>query len=167
MIAARQAQAAGFISVAGAGQSADKVIRDQLQAQPQLVKDAAFPILDQLAQGKAVADVNPMLAALFRPSVQPYLISWFKYDPQAELRKLTVPVLLVQGTQDMQVSLNEVQLLAAAAPKSKLVEVQNMNHVLKETTSDRTANFSTYSNPTLPLASQLMPAVVAFVKSVK
>ncbi|GGK69426.1 alpha/beta hydrolase [Rufibacter glacialis] len=167
MMAARQAKADGFISVAGVGQTADQVIREQLQAQPQQVKDAAFPILDQLAQGKAVTEVNPMLAALFRPSVQPYLISWFKQDPQAELRKLTVPVLLVQGTQDLQVSRQEVQLLAAASPKSKLVEIENMNHVLKETTPDRTANFSTYANPTLPLAPPLMPAVVAFVKSIK
>ncbi|ALJ01547.1 alpha/beta hydrolase [Rufibacter tibetensis] len=167
MIAARQGQADGFISVAGVGQTADKVIREQLQAQPPMVKDAALPILDQLAQGKAVTEVNPMLAALFRPSIQPYLISWFKYDPQAELRKLTVPVLLVQGTQDLQVSRNEVQLLAAASPKSKMVEVENMNHVLKETTADRNANFSTYSNPTLPLAAPLMPPVVAFVKTLK
>ncbi|WP_181306507.1 alpha/beta hydrolase [Rufibacter sp. XAAS-G3-1] len=167
MIAARQAQADAFISVAGAGQSADKIIRQQLQMQPKVVTDAAFPILDQLVQGKAVAEVNPMLASLFRPSVQPYLISWFKYDPQAEIRKLTIPVLLVQGNQDLQVSMQEAQLLAAAAPKSKLVEVENMNHILKETSSDRNANFSTYSNPTLPLASPLMPAVVTFVKSVK
>ncbi|MFB9861920.1 alpha/beta hydrolase [Rufibacter immobilis] len=167
MMAARQAQADGFISVAGAGQSADKIIREQLQAQPPMVKDAAFPILDQLAQGKAVTDVNPMLAALFRPSVQPYLISWFKYDPQTEIKKLNVPILLVQGTQDLQVSTHEAQLLAAAAPKSKLVEIEHMNHVLKETSADRATNFGTYANPSLPLATPLMPAIVTFVKTIK
>ncbi|WP_205501055.1 alpha/beta hydrolase [Rufibacter psychrotolerans] len=167
MIAARQAKADGFISLAGAGQPADKVIRQQLMMQPKMVTEAAYPILDQLVQGHTVAEVNPMLASLFRPSVQPYLISWFKYDPQAEIRKLTVPVLVVQGNLDLQVTTNEATLLATAAPKSKLVEVENMNHVLKETTMDLKANMATYSNPTLPLASKLMPEVVGFVKGIK
>ncbi|WP_210488658.1 alpha/beta hydrolase [Rufibacter aurantiacus] len=167
MIAARQAQADAFISIAGAGQSADKVIRQQLQGQPPMVKEAAFPILDQLAQGKAVPEVNPMLAALFRPSVQPYLISWFRYDPQTEIAKLKIPVLVVQGTADLQVSVQDANYLVGAAAKGKLVTVENMNHVLKETTSDRNANISTYSNPTLPLAAPLIPALVTFVKAVK
>ncbi|MBC3540212.1 alpha/beta hydrolase [Rufibacter sediminis] len=167
MLAVRQAKADGFISLAGPGQSADEVIRQQLLAQPPMVADAALPILDQLVQGKAVPEVNPMLASLFRPSIQPYLISWFKYDPQAELRKLTVPVLLVQGKEDLQVSGREIQLLAAAAPKAKLEEIDRMNHVLKETSADRSANIAAYSNPTLPLAPALMPALVSFVKSVK
>ncbi|WP_246850176.1 alpha/beta hydrolase [Rufibacter roseolus] len=167
MIAARQAHADAFISIAGAGQSADKIIRQQLQGQPPMIQVAAFPILDQLAQGKAVPEVNPMLASLFRPSVQPYLISWFRYDPQAEMAKLKIPVLVVQGTADLQVSMQDANYLAGAAAKGKLVTVDNMNHVLKETTSDRSPNISTYSNPTLPLAAPLMPALVTFVKSVK
>ncbi|WP_197088646.1 alpha/beta fold hydrolase [Rufibacter radiotolerans] len=153
--------------MAGAGQSADKVIRQQLAPQPQMVKDMAFPVLDQLVLGQTVTDVNPMLAALFRPSVQPYLISWFKLDPQVEIKKLTQPVILVQGTQDLQVSTNEAQLLAAAQPKARLLEVKGMNHVLKETTADRSNNLAAYSNPTLPLAPALLPALVTLVKTIK
>ncbi|RNI30484.1 alpha/beta hydrolase [Rufibacter latericius] len=167
MMAARQAKADGFISVAGAGQSADKIIRQQLQGQPKAVTDAAFPILDQLSQGKAVPEVSPMLTSLFRPSVQPYLISWFQYDPQKVIGKMTIPVLLVQGKEDLQVSVQEAYLLNSAAPKSKLVEIDHMNHVLKETTSDRNANLATYANPTLPLAPSLVPALVAYVNSLK
>ncbi|KAA3438354.1 alpha/beta hydrolase [Rufibacter hautae] len=167
MVAARQAQADAFISVSGAGQSADKVLRHQLQGQPPMVKEAAFPILDQLAQGKAVPEVTPMLASLFRPSVQPYLISWFKFDPQVELAKLKIPVLVVQGTADLQVSVQDAHYLMGAAGKGQLVLLDNMNHVLKETTSDRNANLSTYSNPSLPLAAGLTPALVTFVKAVK
>ncbi|GAB2535962.1 alpha/beta hydrolase [Rufibacter soli] len=164
MIAAREAKANGLISVAGAGQSADKVIREQLAPQPQMVKDMAFPVLDQLVLGQTVADVNPMMASLFRPSVQPYLISWFKLDPQVELKKLTIPVLLVQGNQDIQVGMQEAKRLAEAQPKAKLLEINGMNHVLKEIIGDRTANIATYSNPTLPLAPELMPALVNFIK---
>jgi pimeloyl-ACP methyl ester carboxylesterase len=167
MIAAREAKADGFISISGSGQSAEKLIRQQLQAQPQLVKDAAFPVLDKLANGETVTEVNPMLAALFRPSVQPYLISWFKYDPQVELKKLNVPVLIIQGKQDIQVPVEEARLLVAALPKAKLVEVEQMNHILKDAPGERSVNIATYSNPTLPLSAPLMPAVVSFVKAIK
>ena len=38
--------------------------------------------------------VPPMLMGLFRPSVRPYMISWFKYDPAVEISKLKVPALI-------------------------------------------------------------------------
>ncbi|GAA4298928.1 alpha/beta hydrolase [Nibribacter koreensis] len=167
MIAARQGKADGFISVAGPGQSADKIIKQQLQPQPKMVQDMAFPILDSLAKGILVPDANPMLQSLFRPSVQPYLISWFKIDPQVEIKKLTVPVLVVQGTQDLQVSTQEAQMLLDAQPKAKLVIIENMNHVLKETTADKAANMATYSNPDQPVMPKLIQEIVAFVKAVK
>src|SRR5690606_10387714 len=94
MIAAKEAHK--FVSIAGAGQSADKLIHEQLVAQPKQVQDMAFPILDSLAAGHLVKNVNSMFASLFRPSVQPYLISWFRYDPQSIIKNLLIPVLIVQ-----------------------------------------------------------------------
>lgn len=90
MIAANTAIADAYVSLAGAGQSADKVLKEQLKHQPQAV-DMCYPIIDSLASGKLVKNVNPKLNSLFRPSVQPYMISWFKYDPQIEIRKLPCP----------------------------------------------------------------------------
>ncbi|WP_066839159.1 alpha/beta hydrolase [Rufibacter ruber] len=167
MLATQQAKADAFVSLSGPGQPADKIIRNQLLLQPKAVTDIAYPALDSLKLGKTVANVNPMLGALLRPSVQPYLISWFKYDPQVELKKLTVPVLLVQGDQDLQVPKKEADLLLAAAPKSKLVVLSGMNHVLKEVGTDYNANVASYKNPELPLASSLVPEVSAFVKGLK
>ncbi|QHL86545.1 alpha/beta fold hydrolase [Nibribacter ruber] len=167
MQAAQQAKADGFISVAGPGKSADQVIREQLMPQPKMVQDIAFPILDSLVAGKLVPDANPMLQALFRPAIQPYLISWFQLNPQVEIRKLKIPVLLVQGTQDMQVSTAEAQLLKEAYPAAKLVLVENMNHVLKPASADKAANLATYSNPELALSPTLAQEVTAFVKGLK
>ena len=76
-----------FISIAGAGQSADKILKEQLSSQPKMVQDLSFPIIDTLKSGKLVDNIKPMLNSFFRPSVQPYLISWFKYDPQEEIKK--------------------------------------------------------------------------------
>jgi len=84
MIASQQKQVKKFISIAGAGQSADKIIRTQLMSQPPIILEQASPVLDKLVKGETTENVSQMLYSLFRPSVQPYLISWFKYDPQKE-----------------------------------------------------------------------------------
>jgi alpha-beta hydrolase superfamily lysophospholipase len=167
MIAAQQTRADAFISLAGAGQKADQLIRQQLQAQPQMVKDYAFPLLDSLVMGKTVESTDPAFAALFRPSVQPYLISWFSYDPQKEINKLNMPVLIIQGSHDIQVSLSEAQLLARAKEGSKLVVVDGMNHILKESSPNVQINMATYSNPDLPLVPQCAEAIAQFAISGK
>jgi len=85
MLAATNANA--YISIAGAGEPADKIIRTQLSTQPKEVQDIANAIMDTLLMGKTVSTVNKAYYALFRPSVQPYLISWFKYNPADENKK--------------------------------------------------------------------------------
>lgn len=104
-----------------------------------------------------------MLFALFRPSVQPYMISWFKYDPQVEIAKLKIPVLIVQGSTDIQVSAEEAQRLSRANPQAKLVMVENMNHILKTVTGDRNANLATYIDPELPVSTELVEVIREFV----
>jgi uncharacterized protein len=158
------AKADGFISIAGVGQSADKVMKDQLRVQPQSVKDVTFSIIDSLKQEMAVKNVSPFLYSLFRPSVQPYLISWFKKDPQTEIKKLKIPILIVQGTNDIQVAVSEAKLLASANSIAKLVLIEDMNHVFKITKGDRQENISTYSNPSLPISEKLVQSIIDFVK---
>jgi hypothetical protein len=152
-----------FISIAGAGQPADKILKEQLSKQPKMVQDSSFPIIDSLKTGKLVNNVNPMLNALFRPSVQPYLISWFKYDPQEEIKKLKIPILILQGTNDIQVTLQDAERLKAANPNSKLVILENMNHVLKKVSGDRQENLATYNNSELPVDQELVENITSFI----
>lgn len=152
-----------FISIAGAGRSGDKVIREQLGSQPKEVQDIAFPILESLSKGKTVDNVNPMLNALFRTGIQPYLISWFKYDPQNELAKLTCPVLLIQGTSDIQVGVEDARLLSKANPKAQLKIIDKMNHILRTVDGDRQANIATYNNAALPLSDGLIKSISDFI----
>lgn len=161
MIAAEEAHK--FVSIAGAGQSADKLIHEQLMAQPKQVQDMAFPILDSLAAGHLVKNVNPMFASLFRPSVQPYLISWFRYDPQSIIKNLLIPVLIVQGTSDIQVSVEDARRLATANTRAELVLIDHMNHIFKIVEGDRQANIKTYSDPTLPIAPELGKRIADFI----
>ena len=105
-----------------------------------------------------------MLYSLFRPSVQPYLISWIKYDPQVEIKKLTIPVLIIQGTNDIQVSVNDAKLLAKAKPSAKLVLIKNMNHIFRTLEStDKAANAATYNDASLPISDELVTTITSFI----
>ncbi|MFN3999394.1 alpha/beta hydrolase family protein [Algoriphagus sp.] len=166
MIAAEQTNVGAFISIAGVGKSADMLLKEQLETKlpPQLLEESN-KILDSLKMSKTVSNVNPILAALYRPSVQPYMISWIKYDPAEEIAKLEMPVLIIQGTTDLQVTVNDAELLSEAKPDSKLILVDNMNHVLKEADSDVQKNMATYSNPSLPLKIGLIENLCNFIRN--
>jgi pimeloyl-ACP methyl ester carboxylesterase len=168
MVAASQGGADGYISVAGIARTADQILAEQLKAQlPEPMLNEAKIALDSLKMGMQVAKYNPMLVSLFRPSVQPYLISWFKYNPSDEIKKLKKPVMIVQGTTDIQVSPEEAKLLAAAKPEAKLAIFDGMNHILKEADADRQKNAATYTQPDLPLKSGLVESLVSFIKTGK
>ncbi len=152
-----------FISIAGAGQSADKILKEQLSFQPKDVQDLSFPMIDSLKDGKTIDNVPPMLNSLFRPTVQPYMISWFKYDPQNEIKKLSIPTLILQGTNDIQVSIEDAQWLSNANPKAELVLINNMNHILKIIEGDREANIATYYKGDLPIANELVKSITTFI----
>jgi RNA polymerase sigma factor (sigma-70 family) len=91
ILIAEQLPRASLISLEGAGRPIGAVIRDQLAVQlasnPQLLMQAN-QIISSLEAGMSVADVPPELAALLGPKVQPYMMSWMKYDPAHELSKL-------------------------------------------------------------------------------
>ena len=168
MVAAEQSKVDGFISIAGAGRSADIILKEQLENKlPQQLMDESNKILDSLKAGKTVSNVNLVLASLYRPSVQPYMISWLRYDPAMEISKLKIPVLIVQGSTDLQVAVKDANLLSAAKPDAKLLIIENMNHVLKESDSDQQKNMATYTNPVLPLKSGLAEEIISFIKAIK
>jgi pimeloyl-ACP methyl ester carboxylesterase len=167
MLATRRASADAYVSLEGAGRTASAVIHEQLVARaPAPLAAEADSIRAEINAGRTVDSVPPALMVLFRPSVQPYLISWFHYDPVKELARLQVPALIVQGTTDVQVSVEDARLLAAD-PRVKLVIVDGMNHVLKMVPADMTAQMKSYSDPSLPVAPRMVRAVASFVRDVR
>jgi pimeloyl-ACP methyl ester carboxylesterase len=159
----------GVISVSGAGRKLSDVIREQLRSNPANapVLDSAMAALDSLERGQHVdvSNMHPALQKLFAPQVQDFLIDVFRHDPAKLAATLKVPLLLVQGERDLQVSVADAKALAAAQPKAKLVLLPQMNHVLKDVSSDdRAANLATYADPSLPVDTGLVDAVVEFVK---
>jgi hypothetical protein len=165
MAAAKKCNASGFISIAGAGRPAADILRTQLAGKlPPALATQSDAILKDLEAGKTTENPPAELFRIYRPSVQPYMISWFRYDPAKAIAALSVPVLIIQGTTDIQVSVVDAKRLAAANPRAKLLIVEGMNHVLKSVSSDKTKQAASYSDPTLMLAPDLLMNIVDFVR---
>lgn len=159
----------GIILVSAAGRKLGDVLREQLRANPAnapLLSDALAAI-DSLEAGKTVdvSAMHPALQKLFAPQVQPFLMNDMAMDPAKLAGSTKVPVLILQGGRDLQVSEADAKALAAAQPKAKLVLIPAMNHVLKDVASDdRAANAATYADPSIPVDSTLVDAIAGFVR---
>jgi pimeloyl-ACP methyl ester carboxylesterase len=154
----------GLVLLSGAGRRARVVLEEQLGPQlPEPMRTQAFHALAELEAGRTVADTPPALAALFRPSVQPYLISWLALDPAVLTAAYDGPVMVGTGTTDIQTPVVDAEALAAARPGVHLVLWEGVNHPLKVAPADRAGNIATYSDPTLPLAPGVVDDVAAFI----
>ncbi len=164
MMAAQKEKVDGFISIAGVGEGADKIMSKQIkEGSPNDTADANL-ILNSLKKGKTFETKNENLSSIFHTSVQPYLISWFAYDPQIEIKKLNIPILIIQGKTDLQVGEEQAQLLKTAQPKATLILVDGMNHVLKLAPAERNENLKTYNMPELPISSIFSKSLIDFCK---
>ena len=163
MIASQDVIPDKFISLAGPGVSMQATLKRQLADQPPYILSMSLPIIEQLEKGKTVDSVPPLINSLFRPSVQPYLISSFKYDPAVEISKVKCPVLIIQGTTDIQIQVEDAKKLAGSNSNSELVIIEGMNHILKEADANRFLNLRTYGDPNLELKQGLIKSITSFI----
>ncbi|HAL66941.1 MAG TPA: alpha/beta hydrolase [Pseudomonas sp.] len=164
-LAAEQAGASAVISLAGSGRPMAEVVREQLAERlppAQLARGSA--LLDRLEAGQTSLDVPAPLRQVFRPSVQPYLITLFRQDPAAAFARLPMPALIVQGRNDVQVDVADAQKLKDAKPDAHLVLIEGMNHMLRISPKDMSEQRESYQNPQLPLARELGEQIVAFIR---
>jgi pimeloyl-ACP methyl ester carboxylesterase len=167
ILAANEAEIAGFISLAGPARNAAETLKDQLQKSPSLtpeMKTQSLANLDSLKNGFTVNTFNPLLGSLFRPSIQPYLISWFKYTPTTEIAKLEIPVLVIQGEKDIQVPTAAAEALDHYAKNSSLKIYPDVNHVLKEIHNDE-ENKQSYSSTDISLSKALVKDLIDWLNA--
>lgn len=164
-LAAQTNEVNSLITLAGAGRFADVILKEQLLASvpPNVLKEST-DILEKLKTGEQVSNIPLELQSLFRVSVQPYLISWLKYAPQEELAKIKIPVAVIQGKNDIQVTVDDAEALKAGNSSAELIYFDHMNHVLKDVAVDRARNIESYSNPDIPLALGLVESIVNFIR---
>ena len=155
----------GFISIAGVGKNSADLILEQIEknpANPKALINSSKQIIEKLKGGKMEENVPLVLNSLFRKSVQPYLISWFKYEPKKEIAQLKIPVLVIQGGNDIQVGVEDSKLLSSAKEGIELKIIEKMTHTLKEINSPQ-EQMKTYIDPSYPISKDLVLAITEFV----
>lgn len=165
LLAAQQLQIAGFVSIAGVAEPIDVILKQQIGKQAPFLLEETEGILAELKIGKQVENVSPMLQTIFRESVQPYLISWMKYNPLIEIQQLNCPILLLQGTKDLQVSVENAEKLHQSYPNSDLVIIDQMNHILKPISGGEAEIFTSYNQADLPISETLVHSIVKFIQN--
>lgn len=165
-LAAPQANAAAVISLSGSARPIDQVLRQQLSSRlPPPLMARANELLDSLKAGRLDQNVPPQLQVIFRPSVQPYLISLFRQAPAQAFAALKMPALIIQGSHDIQVSVDDARQLQAAKPDAELALITGMNHVMRIVPKDMKEQLASYKNPNLPLAAELGTKILGFISS--
>ncbi len=166
--AQRPAGICGVVLVAAPGRPLAQVMRAQLRATPANapILAPALAAIDSLEAGRTVdpAGLPPPLPSLFPSAVQGFMIDLFAQKPDRLVAALRVPVLIVQGDRDLQVSVEDARTLAAAAPKATLTLVPGVNHVLKSVEADPASNMASYRDPSIPVAPAVVDAIAGFVK---
>ncbi len=164
LIAAKRERAFAAVSIAGFGRPAAQLIAEQLRGLPDDTRQQGMVILEGLVAGRPAPNIPAEFGALFRPSVQPYLMSWFRHDPAAEIRAPGLKVLIVQGTADLQVPVSEARILASANPLAALAILPDMNHVLKRCRS-QADQLAAYTDPATPIEPRVVETIADFLLS--
>lgn len=159
-----QKGADGFISVAGAGQTIDAVVIEQLAVQAPGFQENAIQAFSDMRSTGISNDFHPALASIFRKEIQPFMLSWMLYDPAEEITKLDIPVLIIQGEMDLQVKISDAEMLKEAKPDADYILIPKMNHVLKEVGDMNLENQKTYNIPNLPVIPELIDIISDFIK---
>lgn len=164
---ATQNRADGFISIAGASQAVDKMITDQLDRQAPGLSANARRSFEELRKNGKVLEYSEALEMIFRPELQPFMRSWMNYDPQIEIKKIDVPILVIQGDRDLQIDVSEAKKLLKATPFARYVEIKHMNHYLKEVKGSDLENQKSYNEPNRPIMPKVVAEIAAFAKEEK
>ncbi len=153
----------GFVSIAGAGQNIGDVIVEQVTNMNPDLGAEAQKVVDQLKKGETTTDYPPALASVFNTAIQAFMINWMQYNPTDIIKDLNIPILILNGTKDLQVPEEEAKLLKEANDSAELVIIENMNHVLFEIKGDNLENSKSYNEIMRPIAPKLIKSIVAFI----
>lgn len=152
-----------YISLAGPSETIDTTIIKQITGQSAELGKAAASYFKELKETGNIKEVNPMLLSIFSKQNLPFLSAWIKYDPKKEIKKITTPTLIINGTKDIQISVEDAKNLKASKENSELKIIEGMNHVLKHIEKD-TDNILSYQSPNFPISKELIKVITTFIK---
>ena len=157
----------GFISLAGAGNPIDQIILEQITKTAPFFKEDTKRVLEILKSGKTTTEFPPALGSMFNLDIQPFMSNWMQYNPHELIENLKIPVLIINGTKDLQVSTTEAQLLKAHKTDAELVIIENMNHLLFEINGDDLVNTKSYNEMSHPIMPEVIKVMLNFIQKDK
>lgn len=157
----------GFISIAGAGQNIGDVLIDQISKTAPQFTEETNKIVNKLKNNEKVYDYPEALASVFEKDIQPFMMNWMRYNPSEVIRELSMPILIVNGTKDLQVSVSEAETLQKGNSNAKIAIIENMNHVLTEIAGDELENSKSYNEPYRKISPELIERISTFILSEK
>ena len=152
MVAASDPQIAAIVSMAGDGKRGDLIsmdqIKDALDHTPGVTPEIRA---QQIAFEQEAINAVQSGADLSKYPAQvrlPWLKEFWTYDPQATIRKVRQPILLMQGSLDQQITPEQVGMLEQAAREGGNKDVTkqifaNLNHLFLPA---KTGTVDEYSN---------------------
>lgn len=164
MIAAKN-RVNGFISLAGSGESIDNVIIEQIKKTAPQFNDDTKRILQEIKKGKKVKDYPPALKSVFREDIQGFMRNWMSYEPTEIIKQLEMPILIINGDKDLQITVTEARKLKGAVPNSEIAIIENMNHVLVPIIGNDLDNSKSYNEPDRKISDELTNKIITFIKS--
>ncbi|TKT81479.1 alpha/beta fold hydrolase [Aquamicrobium sp. LC103] len=165
--AARGASPCGLILLSTPGRRIGDLMREQFRRNP-----ANAPFLDELdglvaaleaGETRDPETISAPLRPFFRIGLQRYMIQLFAYDPVEIAKDVMLPILILQGDRDAQVTSVDAELLAGAAPRARLKLLPGVTHLLKQDVPGQP--FATYSDPNLPLDTKVVEEIAGFIAS--
>jgi hypothetical protein len=157
----------GFISLAGSGNSIDKVIIDQIEKTAAMYTEDTKRVFNSMRNGKTTRDFPEALSSIFNFDIQPFMMSWMQYNPQDIIKSLDMPVLIINGTKDLQVTVEEANLLKEASKNAELTIIDKMNHVLFIIEGDDLENSKSYNESSRKISQELLDSIIIFINQNK
>ena len=157
----------GLILLATPGRPIGQLMIEQFEANPAnapLLTELRAIIADlEMGQSRDPSSISPIVRGLFSAGLQRYMIDLFSYDPAKIAEKWAGPVLIIQGDEDIQVRQDNADLLKQALPQAQRANLLGGTHMLKAAVADKP--FATYTDPSLPLHTMLVPAIAEFIEA--
>jgi uncharacterized protein len=153
----------GLISIAGAGKSIDQILVEQVGRQDSTLGVRTQEHLTELMATDTIQKVNVNLIQLLAPQNQRFIKNWGGYRPTELIAALQLPILLLHGSMDGQVTMEEALALQRAQPNAQFKAIPNMNHVLKHL-NDQQDDLKSYRDAHLGLSEMVIKEIVAFIR---
>ena len=154
----------GFIVIDASGQSPIETLKQSIASLDEELRAKALEAARNLVQMGILIDVPVALADFFAPSRKDWLATWLAFDPVETIKQVQLPILLIYGENDIQISREEFSMLVEARPEAAVRIVPEMNYVLKEVKNED-ENYAAFTDPSFKVPSLLADLLASFAKA--